>query len=102
MKEKELEKMLKGLKDMLEKSIDESGLREEFEEFKKKQKPNFKIRLETYKDREGYAIEVKGNRPSLCLALAELATSLMLETNLTKEDILELINKGIETAEEEE
>jgi hypothetical protein len=94
--------MLEELKDMLEKSIDESGLREEYEEFKKKMKPDFKIHIETHKKQEGYEIEVKGSRASLCLALAELTTNLMLETNLTRDDILDAVHNGIEIAEEEE
>lgn len=102
MKEKDLEKMLEELKDMLEKSIDESGLKEEYEEFKKKMKPEFKILIATNKKKEGYEVEIKGSRASLCLALAELATNLMLNTNLTRDDILDAVKAGIETAEEEE
>lgn len=102
MKEKEFEKMLKGLKDMLEKTIDESGLREEFEEFKKKFKPSFKIHIETHKKQEGYEIEVKGSNASLCFALAELTANLIKNTDVSKEDILDAVYKGIEAVEEEE
>jgi len=84
---------------VLEKSIKESGLEEEL---KKKFKPDFKIRIESYKDKEGYSIEVRGNKASVCLALAELTTNIMKETNLTRDDILDAVHQGIESAEEEE
>ena len=97
--EKDLKEALKTLRGVLEKSIKESGLEEEL---KKKFKPNFKLHIETHKNKEGYEIEVKGNRASLCLALAELTTNLMQQTNLTSDDILDAVHQGIESAEEEE
>lgn len=120
------ENSLKELHEMLEKMIDERGEREAFEKFKKehehespaeilkgllegleetlekgKMKPNFFIKMRTYKDREGYSIEVKGNRPSIMTALAELSGSLLEKSNLSKSDILRAVKTGLESAEED-
>lgn len=122
------EKDLNGLLERLDKIIDDMGERENFEKFKKEQegksieelldelkesmkkaknkikdfKPNVKILVETDEDGEGRTVEIKGNKPSIMLGLAELTTELVQESNLTEEDIRFAIETGIETAKEEE
>ena len=102
MKEKEMKEKLDELRNLLEEALDETGLRDEFEKYRKHRKPEFKIYMKSHSNGEGCTIEVVGNKPSLMLALAELSTSLMRETNLTAEDIREAINMGIKHVEDEE
>lgn len=117
---------LKELHEMLEKTIDERGMREDFERFKKEHedespletlkslleglkdtledvemKPNFFIKMRTFKDKEGYSIEVKGNRPSLMTALAELSGNLLEKRNLSEKDILRAVKTGLEAVKED-
>ena len=101
MKEKDFEKKLEDLKEKLESALDETGLREEFEEFKKKHKPKFKIYMKSHSNGEGCMIEVEGNKPSLLFALAHLTATLVKETNLTADDIREAIEEGIDAVEED-
>ena len=125
MKEKDLEKMMKEFNENMGKMIDEMGKREDFEKFKKERegksieelleelkesltglksikKPEFKIHIESDKEGEGRYLEIKGNRPSIMVALAEIARSLVLESNLTEDDIREAIETGIESTNEED
>lgn len=89
---------LEELRKMLKKLIEDEEVRESFENFKKRvmPKPNFKIYMESDEKGEGCKIEVEGNRPSIMLALAHLSNSLLEQSNLTKSDILEAIETGLE------
>ena len=119
-KEEKLERM--------DKMINVMGERENFEKFKQEQegksieelldelkktlikaeekaknfKPNVKILVETDEDGKGRTVEIKGNKPSVMIGLAELATELVQSSNLTAKDIRFAIETGIETANEEE
>ena len=118
------EKVLDELLEKMEKTLDDNGWREDYEKFKKEHegksleelldelkeivkkksdfKPDFKIFIESDKKGEGCTVNVKGSKNSIMLGLAELATSLMLNSNLTERDIKYAIERGIETAKEEE
>lgn len=112
---------MKDLEKILNKMIDDRGLREDFEKFKKENegksleelldelkekvknfKPDFKILVESNKEGIGRTVSVKGNKKSIMIGLAELATSLVEDSNLTEEDIRYAIETGIKTANEEE
>lgn len=115
---------MEDLEKMLNKMIDDRGLREDFEKFKKENegksleelldelkekikkvenfKPDFKILVESDKEGMGRTVSVKGNKKSIMIGLAELATSLVQDSNLTEEDIRYAIETGIKTANEEE
>ena len=123
MEEKDLDKIIEKMNKM----IDDMGKREEFEKFKKERenksleelldelkesmektkekinnfKPNVKILVETDENGEERTVEIKGNRPSIMLGLAELTTELVQNSNLTEEDIRFAIETGIKTANEE-
>ena len=93
-KDKELDELMKKLKE---------GLKELKEEISKDiPKPKFEIHLKSYPDGEGYQSHIEGNWSSLMLALAELSYTLVQKTNLSKEDILEAVNRGLDTADENE
>ena len=89
-KREEILEILEGLTEMLEKKVG------------KIPKPEFKIYMKSDEEGEGFEIEVYGDKPSLCMALAELTTQLLEKSNLTKDDIIEAIEAGIEEYEQEE
>ena len=88
---KDLGSLLDSLKEILE---------EHKKDLIKDFAPMFKIHMESDEEGEGCSIEVEGNKPSLMIALAELASNLIEHTNLTEEDILKAVQTGIENAEE--
>ena len=122
MKEKDLDNLLDNLLEGLNKIIDDSGKREDFEKFKKENegksiedlldelkesmvkrlKPNFKIVIESNPDGNGGHLQLEGTRPSLKLGLAELVTRLVRENVLTEEMIRSSIETGIKTAHKED
>ena len=102
MKEKDFNEKLDELRGMLESALDETGLREEFENFKKTNKPKFKIFMKSNPDGESCQLEIEGNKPSIQFALVHLTANLIEHTNLTAEDIREAIEKGIETVDDDE
>lgn len=95
MKEKEINEKMKELN---EKAKELLGELSEIIDIK----PKFKIYIETNKKGTGRTIEIKGNKASLMVGLADLATTLIEQSNLTEEDILFAINTGIKTAGEDE
>jgi len=100
-KERNMEEKIENLKNKLEEALDEYGLREEFEDFKKRLKPDFKIIMKSNPNGKSCMLELEGNRPSLLFALAHLTAALIENTNITAEDIREAVEKGIEVAEED-
>lgn len=100
MTKKELNEKKRELKDMIEGMLDDCGLREEYEKFKERRKPDFKIIMKSNPNGKSCMLELEGNRPSLLFALAHLTAALIDNTNLTAEDIREAVEEGIDAAEE--
>lgn len=59
---------------------------------------NFKILIESKED--GAKIEIKGTKPNLMLALANLVSNMLEKTNLSKEEISYAVKVGLMSDEE--
>lgn len=94
MKEKELKELLGKLKEGLD------DLKEDI--LKDIPKPNFEIHLKSHPNGKSCKMHIEGNWPSLMLALSELSYTLVNKTNLSKEDILEAVERGFEEKDEDE
>ncbi len=59
---------------------------------------NFKILIESKED--GARIEIKGTKPNLMSALADLVSNMLEKTNLSKEEISYAVKLGLMSDEE--
>lgn len=121
MKGKDLNTMLEELKEKMDKIIDEKGLREDFEKFKKEKagksleelldelkesilkkngKPEYELMIKSNEDGETHKTKIVGYGSDVLFGLSELVADMQKQCDIPKEIIMKAVELGLNDEEE--